>query len=163
MLSLNYMKKNTVKCKYSFCLHESRELNKDEAVKIGNQYFHKDCLQTKNEIKEIIDLFVKHINPNPVYSQLQATIKNIVFTQGLGSQFLLFGLKYYISNKIPLNYPQGLYYVIQNKDVKAEFEKYKAKEIKKAQIKAVVTQETEKEFEFKPTKQRGFADILGGR
>ena len=86
----------TVSCKYSSCLHDSKELNKEEAVKSGNSYYHSDCFKTKEDIKKIIDLFKNHINPNPVYSQLQSVIKNIVFTKGLGSDFLLFVLQYYI-------------------------------------------------------------------
>ena len=69
-----------VTCKYKNCLHDTKELCKSEAVRKGNSYYHEDCLQTQEEIKEIIDLFKKHINPNPVYAQLQSVIKNIVFT-----------------------------------------------------------------------------------
>jgi len=154
-------KTDTVKCRYSSCLHESKELNKEDAVKVGNQYYHKDCYKTKEQIKEIIDLFVKNINPNPVYAQLQAVIKQIVFARGIGSEYLLFGLKYYISHKIPLSYPQGLYYIIQNKEVKEEFEKQKAKAIKPIEIN--IEETNGNYFEYKPAKQKGFADIIGGR
>ena len=144
-------------CKYKNCLHDTKELCKSEAVKKGNSYYHADCLQTQEEIKEIIDLFKKHINPNPVYSQLQSVIKNIVFTKKLGSSFLLYGLKYYIGHKIPLNYPQGLYYVIQNKDVINGYAKEKTKNIKQS---VEITEETESNFTYIPTKTNSFADIL---
>ena len=146
-----------VTCKYKNCLHDTKELSKTEAVKKGNSYYHSDCLQTQEEIKEIIDLFKKHINPNPVYSQLQSVIKNIVFTKKLGSSFLLYGLKYYIEHKIPLNYPQGLYYVIQNKDVINGYAKEKTKNIKQS---VEITEETESNFTYIPTKTNSFADIL---
>ena len=148
---------NIVSCKYSSCLHETKELNKEDAVKSGNSYYHSDCFKTKEDIKQIIDLFKNHINPNPVYSQLQSVIKNIVFTKGLGSDFLLFGLKYYIEHKIPLNYPQGLYYVIQNKNVVDAYNKEKVKNIKKN---VEITDETESSFTHVPVKNNGFADIL---
>lgn len=147
----------TVNCKYSFCLHDTKEVPRDEAVKKGNAYYHKDCLQTKEEILEIIDLFKNHINPNPVYSQLQTVIKNIVFSKKLGSSFLLYGLKYYIEHKIPLNYPQGLYYVVQNKDVINGYAKEKAKKIKQP---VEIIEETESKFTHVPTKVNGFSDIL---
>lgn len=147
----------TVSCKYSNCLHNSRELNKEDAAKSGNFYYHDDCLKTKEDIKKIIDLFKNHINPNPVYSQLQSVIKNIVFTKGLGSDFLLFGLQYYIEHKIPLNYPQGLYYVIQNKRVIESYNKSKAKKIKKN---VEITEKNESGFTHVPVKNNGFADIL---
>ena len=152
----------TVKCKYGKCKHESKEIEKSEAVKVGNAYYHADCFKDKENRKEIIDLFVNNINPNVVFSQLQAVVRTIVDDRGNSSDFLLFGLKYYIEHKIPLNYPQGLYYVIQNKEVNAEYKKIKAKEIMVKEN--FVTQESsnEVEFSYKPTKQKGFSDILGG-
>lgn len=150
--------KETVICKYSNCLHESVEMRKEDAVAQGRSYYHSDCLKTKDEIREIIDLFKNKINPNPVYSQLQSVIKNIVFTKKLGSSFLLFGLKYYIKHKIPLNYPQGLYYVIQNKDVVDAYNKEKTKDIQRLAVE--ITEESEHKFTHIPTKCNSFTDIL---
>ena len=148
---------DTVMCKYANCLHDSKEINREDAVKKGSSYYHADCLQTQKDIKEIIDLFKNKINPNPVYSQLQSVIKNIVFTKGLGSEFLLFGLRYYIEHKIPLNYPQGLYYVIQNKEMISSYNKQKAVAVKQS---VEIKEETDTSFTHVPTKTKGFADIL---
>ena len=101
------------------------------------------------------------VNPNPVYSQLQAVIKNIVFTKKVSSEFLLFGLRYYVKNKLNLNYPQGLYYVIQNKDVKAAYAKMKAEPAKKAAI-DLSEPSTEISFTHRPAKAKSIADILNG-
>lgn len=147
----------TVICKYSHCLHSNREIEKENAVRVGNAYYHSDCFKTKEDIKEIVNLFKKHINPNPVYAQLQSVIKNIIFTKGIQSEFLLFGLRYYIEHKIPLHYPQGLYYVIQNKDVANAYNKSKTKEIKKS---IEITKQSENQFTHVPIKNNGFADIL---
>lgn len=164
-LSSRYMEKeNTIKlvtCRYRNCLHDDKKLYISDAVKEGNMYYHPDCLQTKKEIKQIIDLFVEKVNPNPVYSQLQAVIKNIVFTKKVPSEFLLFGLRYYIKNKLNLNYPQGLYYVIQNKDVKAAYAKMKAEPVKKAAI-DLSEPSTEVSFTHRPAKAKSIADILNG-
>lgn len=152
------MDKKKMICRYTHCLHDTKEVNQDEAVKQNNYYYHRDCFKTKQEIKEIIDLFVKHINPNPVYSQLQTVIKNIVFTRKVGSELLLFGLKYYIENNIPLNYPQGLYYVIQNKRMLAEYKKTKKPRITgNIEIKDT---KNENNFTHKPIKQKSITDIL---
>lgn len=152
----------TVKCKHGNCKHESREVEKSEAIKSGNSYYHADCYKDKENRKEIIDLFVKHINPNPVYKQLQSVITTILDQKGLSSDFLLFGLKYYIEHKIPLNYPQGLHYVVQNKQVIASYNKVKEKEIMKKENFVVPENTDEVEFTYKPTKIKGFSDILGG-
>lgn len=150
--------RNIVKCKYSKCLHDTRELDKDDAVKVGSTYYHEDCLRTKEDIKQIIALFQQKVNANPVYSQLQSVINNIVFTKGLGSGLLLFGLKYYIDNKIPLNYPQGLYYVVQNKEMINAFHKNTVKNMGKIDIK----NEDNNVFAHVPTKVKGFEDIIRG-
>ena len=36
-------KENIVKCRYSHCKHDTKEIPKDEAYKNGNAYYHKDC------------------------------------------------------------------------------------------------------------------------
>ena len=151
------MDNTTAICKYSHCLHNNREIEKEKAVRVGNAYYHSDCFKTKEDIKEVVNLFKTHINPNPVYAQLQSVIKNIIFVKGIQSDFLLFGLRYYIEHKIPLNYPQGLYYVIQNKDVANAYNKAKTKEIKKS---VEITEQAETQFKFVPTKNKGFADII---
>ena len=151
------MDNTTAICKYSHCLHDNREIEKRKAIRVGNSYYHSDCFKTKEDIKEIVNLFKAHINANPVYAQLQSVINNIIFVKKIQSDFLLFGLRYYIEHKIPLNYPQGLYYVIQNKDVTNAYNKTKAKEIKKS---VEITEQTETEFKFVSTKNKGFSDII---
>ena len=110
-------KEKIYKCRYNHCKHETKDVLASEAVKEGNRYYHKDCYKTKEDINKIVELFSEHVNPNVVFAVLRKVINNIVFTRGVDSGLLLFGLNYYISNKITLNYPQGLYYVIQNKNV----------------------------------------------
>ena len=151
------MDNTTAICNYSHCLHSNREIEKEKAVRVGNSYYHSDCFKTKEDIKEVVNLFKTYINPNPVYTQLQSVINNIIFVKKVQSDFLLFGLRYYIEHKIPLNYPQGLYYVIQNKDVANAYNKAKTKEIKKS---VEITEQAETEFKFVPTKNKGFADII---
>lgn len=144
-------------CRYRNCLHENRVLGQDEGVMCGNLYYHTDCLKTKEEIKEIIVLFTERINPNPIYAQLQRVIDNIVFNKGIGSEFLLFGLRYYIDNKIPLNYPQGLYYVIQNKNMSESYNKRKSTMMKS---KIEIREEKKSTFVHIPIKHNDVSDIF---
>ena len=153
-------KKKIVKCRYAHCLHESKDVNTEEAVHVGNMYYHQDCFQVKEDINKIVELFAMKVNPNVVYPVLKRTVNNIVFGKGVASDFLLFGLNYYIKKKIPLNYPAGLYYVIQNKDVQKEYDKQFTKR-KTVQIYMDDAGE-EKTFQFKPKKQIGFDSILKG-
>lgn len=145
-------------CAYKNCLHKNIDSSISEMVQNGKKYYHADCLKTKDEINKITILFAEKINKNVVFAQLVAVINNIVFKKSISSEFLLFGLNYYIDHKIPLNYPQGLYYVIQNKDVQKAYDKLK---VQSQNNKVEITESSEDGFTFKPTKAKGFADIIG--
>lgn len=149
------------KCAYSKCLHgDDKLIPVGEEVAIGKaRYFHKDCAQTKNDIKEIIDLWKNQINSNVVYAELQRVINTIIFVRHNSSSLLLFGLKYYISKGIPLNYPQGLYYVIQNKDVYTAYQKKKVAEAVK--ISRISVDNTETTFQYKPNENKSFDKLFG--
>lgn len=152
--------KKTVKCKYIHCRHESKDIDKEKAVLVGkSSYYHKDCLMEKENIEEIMKLFQERINKNVVFSQLRRTINSIIYDKDISSEFLLFGLKYYISHKIPLNYPGGLYYVIQNKDV---LKAYTARRNNFKSKSAISENNTvaETDFKFKPKKKKTFSDLL---
>lgn len=126
--------------------------------------YHPQCNQTKNDIKEIAEIFKEKINHNVIYSQLYNVINNIIFNKCNTSGFLKFGLNYYINHKIPLNYPQGLYYVIQNKDVINAWNKIQANEIKqkmKEEISNSTTEDNVQTFGYKPKKSKSITDLLG--
>ena len=162
MLSSTQMvkKSDKVLCVFKHCKHESREITREEAVKISNKYYHADCAKNKKNIEIAIEMFEKYINPNPVYVQLRAVINNILFVKNVDSDFLIFALQYYIDKKIPLRYPQGLYYVVQNQEAKEAFDKKSLETYKN--IKVELNDVKEVEFTHRPAKQKGFADILGG-
>lgn len=150
-----------VKCRYAHCdrFHESVELPIEEAVKSGkSSYYHADCYKESQAIKNITDLFQKYINKNVVFPVLKRTINNIVYERGIDAEFLEFGLKYYIQNKIPLNYPGGLYYVIQNKDVEKEWVRLN---IKKSKPDFSVSDDNNvRTYEFVPSQEDDINKIL---
>ena len=88
------MNTDTRKCRYKFCSHSTRDVPVSEAVKEKTSYYHADCYQTKEDIKEIIRLFTEHIDPHPIYAQLQKVIQTIVFQHKVPSDYLLFGMQY---------------------------------------------------------------------
>ena len=149
-------KVTTVKCRYKYCSHENREIPREEAECVGKAYYHKDCLKESREKKEIVDLFLNKINPNSPPPQLWRTVNSLVNTKGYSSDYVLFGLKYYIRNKIPLNYPAGLYYVVSNKDVEAEYNK--ATFVKP---KIEILEDNKPVFEYKKPKRKTLDNLLG--
>lgn len=153
-----------VKCRYSHCLHESKELNAEDAVKVGKSaYYHKDCCQTKENIAEIADIFVKRVDKNVAYPLLTKTINNIVFNKKVDSDFLLFALKYHLDHGRPLNYPQGMYYILSNEDMKKDYMIMQSKKIRKEQesMNTIVEEnKLETSFAYKTKKKSGFESIL---
>lgn len=146
-----------MKCDYKNC---SEPLD-DEIIKVKGRNYHKSCYQTKNDILEIRDLFAENINKNVVFSSLMSVINNIIFRRGVTSDYLKFALNYYIQNRIPLNYPQGLYYVVQNKDIKTAYEKSKAESIKKKMLPKVdVGLDIDKTYERKTRTKKTIGDIF---
>lgn len=149
-----------VECKFSSCIHDSRDIPIEDAIAIGRNYYHRDCAKIKSDIAEIIDIFAKEFNPNVVFSQLRRAIDTIIFNKGIDSGMLLFGVKYYAKNHMKLNYPGGLYYVIQNVNVEREWRKIKAKEIVGKQSADVETVEP-KSFNYVEQRQKTITDLFG--
>lgn len=154
------MNTDTRKCRYKFCLHSTRDVPVSEAVKEKTSYYHTDCYQTKEDIKEIIRLFTEYIDPHPIYAQLQKVIQTIIFQHKVPSDYLLFGMQYYIEHRIPLNHPQGLYYVVKSGEVKKA---YNLQSKKKAdRVAEISTGNEEVVFEHKPVKAKTIENMMEG-
>lgn len=151
---------NKRKCRATHCLHETKDfLPDDDIVEVGNCGYHRDCYNTISDIKEVIDIFSTKINKYVVFSELRKVINNIVYTRGIESGMLLFGIKYYVERCIPLNYPQGLYYVVQNKNVQEQYQKMKAEQkIQGYKFEAAVDEP--KPFTYKSSKAKSFSDVM---
>ena len=146
------------KCKYAHCKHESRELSPEEEVQYGNGYWHQDCLSESLAIRQIIDLFSTKCNKNVVMSQLRHVINEIVYNRGVEARMLLFGIQHYLQHHWKLNYPGGLYYVIQSKDVLAEWNKQSVKEMKTNFT--VDDDNNGRKYEFKSGNEKDITKIL---
>lgn len=154
-------KPKVVKCRYAHCNHETKELNAEDAVCENKMYYHQDCYQMRKNINEIIQVFVEKVNPDVVMSALRRVVNDIVFNRGISSEQLLFGINYYIKNNIPLNYPGGLYYVIQDRGAKQEYEKLQdMKFIKEEKKNFRIEENTAQTFHYKAPEQHGFDAIL---
>lgn len=143
----------------------SREIEKDKAIKDGKSYYHPQCLKVKNDINEIISLFREKVNPNVVISVLRKVVNAIVFEKNVESGLLLFGLQYYIKNKKTLNYPQGLYYVVQNSDVNREYSSMKAVQLKKEIVKQMDNEPVDngiRNFGYQPRRRKTIIEIMNG-
>ena len=46
------------KCGFSHCAHADGKVAEDEAVKIGTRYWHKDCYEVSETIKDIRETYL---------------------------------------------------------------------------------------------------------
>lgn len=147
------------KCSATNCLHETRDIAEEDDVIVRKKHYHKDCKKTADDIKEIIDVFYKRVNENVVFSKLTSVIKTIVYKRNVPADTLLYGLKYYLDHGGIINYPEGLYYVMQDKKVQEVCAKRNAKKVMQ-QPNAIVTDEDQEEttFTYKPSK-KGVFDV----
>lgn len=150
-----------VKCRYKHCIHpEDDKVPKEEMIKEGSTYYHKDCYEIKNNINEIIDLYCKKIGGHFTMAQLRKVINDIIFNKGNDSKFLLFGINYYINHGIKINNPAGLYYVLQNQDMIKQWNRlYVRKETKKEDV-FKIEEKSFHRFNFKPQKNKTFSDMF---
>lgn len=154
-----------VRCKGK-CLHETKDLEKSEAIRDGNSYYHPDCYKAKQDALEIIDIWSKKVNPLCNFAQLRRAINDIIYNKKVDSGMLLYGLKMYVDKKIPLHYPGGLYYIIQNHEVQRSWIKLQFLSTPKEReddLEVVDNQpeiEQEKPFDYEVKKTVGFEDIL---
>lgn len=152
-------KTDYVKCAFSKCCHETKDILRTEAVFDGKKYYHPDCLKTKEDIAKIIDLFATQVNPNVVFAQLRRVVNNIIFDRGIESGLLLYGIQWYIDHRRNLTYPQGLYYVVQNADVQKSYAKRKSIAMPK---KVVELRDDDNNVEFSFQQQQNtLASMLG--
>lgn len=108
----------TVKCEYKHCWHESREVLRDDATKINGRYYHSDCAMIRTEINEIKQLYCIEIDKNVSIPLLVMVLNNLVFTKGINTKYILFGLNYWIKyNKKLIKSPFTLYYLQDNKTI----------------------------------------------
>lgn len=157
-------KSDTRKCRYTNCLHESKDINleTDKFIKDGSSYYHEDCHHTKQNIQLIKTLWHDHIDGMVVYSQLMKILNQLIFHDKVSSDYLVFAIKYAINHDdIKLRYPPGIRYVIGNQRVKDAYTKSLTKAISNTTFVAHEDESNAPKFSFnkKPT---GFGSILGG-
>ena len=146
-----------MKCRYNHCRHASTEVDKDEAVKVGNKYYHPDCFREKELLNKIVETYMQYVDPNPVMVQLRNIINKIVFGDGVEPEFIIFAIQ-----KSKIKHPPGLYYIVKDESLIKEWNAMKAKkEMSNMAFVASANYEEDKSFHYVPVKNKGFSRILG--
>lgn len=152
------------KCGYSHCNHPDDLISAGDGTTVGKRHYHNDCFKQSETIKEIRGYYLNNISDTVVMSLLNKVINVIIFEKNVSAEYLLYCLKYAVANKIRINSPLGMYYLIDNKRIKEAHTANKACEIKK-EIKV----SCDDDFDFSAVqpknnqyKHKSFADILRG-
>lgn len=117
--------KNTYKCKYKYCKCGG-EVLKEEAVSVGKQYYHKVCLDEKNNKAKIEEIYYKYYKSTEQIQMIRRTISNLIDLKGFDSEYILYSLCQAIKQKIPMKSIYGLHYIVSNNDIKESYSKLKA-------------------------------------
>ena len=108
----------------------------------------------------VAKLFSEEVDPDVIWSQLRKVINNIIYERNVNSDYVLFALRRYLRLGKPLHYPQGLYYVIRDKDALKEWTELQNNKIK-SEVKVDIENLPEvKQLNYKVPKPKGFKDIL---
>lgn len=152
--------KNVVKCRYSHCKHNSKELNKDDAVLVGKStYYHKDCYREMQDMKNVVDLYYNYVDKHPNYSLLQKTIRRLVYEYKCPSGYLVYAVRYAIE-KGWLKHELGITYIVKDDKIKDAYKKYINSKIQKQYYKVTDEQNKGTEFVYKSQPKKSLSDLL---
>lgn len=158
-------KEMDMKCRYSHCLHDSKEIPAGEEVKSGKAfYYHKDCYKQKSNIDKVIDIWQKQIDRYVVYAQLRNVINNLVYNRKVDSSFLLYVVERGAKEGY-LRYPAGLYYAVNSAERQEEWKMLKAKKAlselqNKPQVKTEQIEQEPVRYTYVPPKEKTLANLF---
>lgn len=115
------MTEKLYKCGYTHCPHPDDKEPITEMEKVGKRYYHKKCFYIRDMIQVAATYYFQYIDENAEYKILVGVLNNIIFKKGYSVDLVVFMMKYLVSHGCKINSPYGLYYVIKNKLVEAEF------------------------------------------
>ena len=111
------------KCGYSHCLHPGLLLSDEEAVKEGKTFYHWDCLQLKNDIKEIRDIYMSRIDKTVSIPILAKVINDLVFKYNQPTDYIKYAINHYADYGIKIKSPFTLLYIRNNAIMKQKYER----------------------------------------
>ena len=115
-----------MKCRYTHCIHGG-EVDKEEAVKEGNSYYHKDCLCEKQNKEKIQEIYCKYYDTKEPISKIKKCINDLI-NKNINSEFILYCLCQYIRQGKPMRNIFGLTYIVSDPEYEKSYKKIKAQE-----------------------------------
>lgn len=136
-----------MKCGYSQCKFGGN-VDKKDAVKVGNRYYHKEC----NDKKNIKTLCSDKLKQHGMMSKLiNIFLKSIIDDSNCDIHYLLFVINHVVNNGLKLNNPYGIKYYMNNYKIEALYNEHLKAETSKT-FKDMSSCETVAPTEFTPNK-----------
>lgn len=114
-----------MKCRYRHC-KLGGEVHKDEAIKIGSAYYHKECNDKLENKKQSCDIMVSDFGF--MKKQVNIILKKLIDDKDAPSEYVLWMLKKIKNESLKLNTPFGLEHYLSNGHNYNEFKTLKTKE-----------------------------------
>lgn len=150
-----------IRCQAQCCLHKSRDIINSKAVMDGGNSYHPDCYIFNKNLHKIQEIWKSKIDSKYSSTELVRVVKSLVLNKKIDSEMILYGVRYYVNNKIPLRYPQGLNYVVTNREVIDGFNRLKESRVAKLKIKITLDDDPlEASYTYTPIKEKGIGDIF---
>ena len=75
-----------MKCRYSYCKHGG-EVSKEDAIKEGGSYFHKDCHKEKQLKQQIEEYYLSNMPPCTLQI-LRKVIKQLIHEKNMEAEYV---------------------------------------------------------------------------
>lgn len=150
-----------MKCRYKYCPYGG-QVEKEEAVKINNKYYHKDCYQNQQHWKKFMELYDKYVVPRTKegFQIIGKAIKQLLVDKNQPIEYLLYILCQIIREKKSLNSIFGLHYYINDYKYQKGYKNILISRQPKIDVNKVKTEE-ETKMEYKEQKTSLWGDVLG--
>lgn len=159
------MKEKTYKCSFACCPYKDKIIQPEDLVENGKKKMHKECAKNSENMLKIKTLYYEKVSNTVVMSQLVKVIKDIITLKKVDSDYFYFALKYAVDNKMKINSPYGLHYLIDNNRIKMAWKEKRSAEIAneiKEQERNTIIQPNANTFNYSLEVSSGFGNILKG-
>lgn len=110
------------KCGYAHCRKPDEKVPASEAVLVGQRRWHKECVEIRDAINRIKDIYFNCIDDKSDYVQVMGVINSLIFNKGYKPDYVEFMMKYaavYCQRNIKS--PYILHIIIENGIVEKKY------------------------------------------
>lgn len=142
-----------MKCRYKQCRYGG-EVPKEEAIKVGRYYYHKQCYKEKELKKQIEEVYYNKFQNKESLPIVRKAINQYIHKDNYEPEYILF----VINQNIKLNSIFGLAYYLNDDKFKKAYLRFKASLIKFDADKIEV--EESRNIKFKKKERKLWGDLL---